>query len=591
MSHTPFARRSRAQTPSRIDCLRKRPLARAVAWAVLAALMAPSLPVFAAESVLSAPSAKADANATNAQAATAAAAGGPVFSDGNGADGVADAAAVFSVQLLGWRVESNDTKLLDAATGQWGAQEAKALSVDANGRAEAQAFAVALQARALRAGFVSVHTIADPTVGVIRLSLLPVHVTQSGRNNYIRYFSGLDGKSVSTHQLEADTRLAQEAAAINGDHVAIALSNPTSSGADTSGNSASVAGTDAGAAMPLTINSAAAEQSKTYGGSLAFSTYGQRYSSRDTLTESGYARVADGLQADLSVTEGLPGLPPRGNDSSGGNFDAISAGLRDVTPWGIGSIRYSHTDYKQGGPDFRDFNINGTIDRVDTQFERPLSQNLSVFFGLSALTQRQSIGAADLDDRQNLLFAQAGVNYQGAVGVSARVMQGLAGADNYNLAPLAGPFDSHFTAFAIDASKSFQLAPRWSLDLAASAQAGSQGTPSAMQFYLGGIGRGRAFTTGNLAGADGAAASATVNYAVLPNWTIYGGLDGGFVKPAGVSTQNETSVFLGVKTAHAIRIGHTGASASLDVGVAQPLSKPAGESGGPTIGVFATIGF
>lgn len=575
MSHTPFARRSRAQTPSRIDCLRKRPLARAVAWAVLAALMVPSLPVFAAEAVLTAE----NSNATNAQAATAAAAGGPVLSDGEdlGAD-----VGVFSTEWLGWRVEANDSKLLAAATGDADAKDGgEQLPLDANGRADAKTFAAQLQARALRAGFASVYTQADPDAGVIRLSYLPVHVTESSRsgNDYLRYFAPLDGHNVSARQLEAATRLTQDAAAINGDHVAISLSNPSASGAAAP---ASAAGTDAGSAMPLAIASQPAGQgqgsSKTWGAGLTVSDYGARYSSPDTITESVYGRIADGVQADASASQGLPGLPPHGDDSQGGHFFSESAGVRAVTPIGEASIRYSHTDYRQGGPDFGPFDVNGTIDRLDAQVSRPLSSTLTANVGLVGLSQRQSIGVADLNDRQNLVFMQAGVDYNGAIGsASARVMQGLAGSDNYNYAPLSGPFNANFTAFALDLNKSIPLATRSSLSLGARGQVGSSGTPSAVQFYSQNIG----FDVGNLAGPDGAELSARVNYAATPRWTLYVGLDATAIKPVSLSTQTESSVVFGARTAIPYHYGPSAWTA--DVGFAQPTHAPEGTSRSPML--------
>ncbi|ABO55042.1 ShlB/FhaC/HecB family hemolysin secretion/activation protein [Burkholderia vietnamiensis] len=598
--------RATAHAPSTFARLRARPIARAIAWALIASMTGlPCIPALAAV-VATASGSGSDSEPGNPAQGAASQNGATATQGGLAAPDASESATlggavtpdgfgVAPVDLLGWRVESNDAKLLDAATGDWHEQDAKPLGVDVNGRADAKALAVALQARALSAGFASVYTQVDPNRGVIRLNLLPVHITQSGRNDYLRFFTPIDGKPASASKLAAATRLTQESAAINGDHVAITLSNPTNpmslDAAVASGNArAAAAGTDTGDAMPLSIESQPADDQKTYGGALAFSTYGQRYSGRDTLTESGYARITDGVQANVSASQGLPGLPPHGDDSNGGRFYSESAGVRGVTPWGIGSLLYSHTDYRQGGPDFRDFDINGTIDRLDAQFERPLSQGLSVFFGLSAATQRQSIGVAGLDDRQNLLFAQAGINYQGAIGIlSGRVMQGLAGSDKYNLAPLSGPFDSHFTAVAIDARKSIALAPRWTLDLSASAQAGSSGTPSVNAFYLGGLDRGRGYTTGNLAGSDGVAASATIGYAVHPLWTLYAGIDGGIVKPAEIGAQTESSVFVGVKTSHPIRMGHV--FASMDFGFAKPLNGPAGERKSPTFGAFLTLGF
>lgn len=572
MTHPFPARAARAQTPS--NSIRLRALPRAVAGAVAAIALFACAPSFAADSTASGASTL-GAQATPLDRAAAAALGDAMIPDGDG---------VQPVQLLGWRVESNDAKLLAAATGQWGAQDTKALGVDASGRADAQKLAAALQARALRANFVSVYTQIDPPVGVIRISLMPIHVTQTGRNNYIRFFTPHDGKSVSTHQLEAATRLTQDAAAINGDHVAISLSNPNPSAAADASASATgaAASTSAGNAMPLSINSQPAGQtgqgSKTSGGGVTVSDYGSRYSSPDTITESFYTRLADGVQGDVSASQGLPGLPPHGDDSKGGHFYSESAGVRAVTPEGEASVRVSHTDYRQGGPLFRDFDVNGTIDRVDAQFSKPLSQTLTGNVAVVGVSQRQSIGVADLNDRQNFVFLQAGVDYNGALGyASARVMQGLAGSDNYNVAPLNGAFNPNFTAFALDLNKSIALAPRWSASLGVRAQVGSSGTPSAAQFYSQNAG----FDVGNIAGPDGAELSARINYAATPRWTLYGGVDATAIKPVSLSTQTESSVVIGARTALPYRTG--GLVWTGDVALAVPTHAPTGGSHSPEL--------
>ncbi|PRZ56385.1 hemolysin activation/secretion protein [Paraburkholderia fungorum] len=496
--------------------------------------------------------------------------------------------ATVETKVWGWTVRSNNLGLLDAATINLDEDAMRTQGVDAQ---KGETIAAFLQARLMKAGYASIVSVVHPDERVIEIGWRNVAVEASGPHNYFRLFSRDDGHPLSRNDLEAQVRLAQDAASINGDAVAVTLSNPMSASEEiASGQEPSEAGHDRDAVdMPLSIQSTRATDSKTYGGALAFSTYGQRYSGKNVFTASAYASPADAVQVDVSASKAATGLS---DDSRGGNFDNVSVGSRYITPQGVASLRFTQTYYKQGGELFTPFGVGGNIARVDGQWEKYLNSRLSLVGGVSLVTQKQFIDAAGLTDRQNLAFAQFGVNYQEpGLAASVRVLQGLAGSDNYNYAPLAGLFNPHFTALTFDGQKSIPLREKWWVDLTMKAQVGSRDTPSVAGIYGGGPGGGRYYTTGNIAGPDGLAGSSTLNYAVSPLATLYAGVDGAVIKPAVGDTQTQASVFAGVKTGHAIPIAHTKVSFAGDLGLSVGAKAPQGEKRGVAVGFFGTFAY
>ncbi len=497
--------------------------------------------------------------------------------------------ATVETKVWGWTIRSNNVGVLDAATVNLDETAMRAQGVDP---AKGETIAAFLQARLLHAGHVSIVSSVRPDQHLIEIDERSVRVGAQGTHDYQRLFARDDGHPLSRNDLEAQVRLARAAAAINGDAVTVSLSNPISKGeAIASGVEPGEAepADGANAPMPLYIASDTAKDAKIYGASATFSTYGQRYSGKNVGTLSGYGSPIDALQLDASVSKAAAGLS---DDSRGGNFDDVSVGARYVSSQGVASLRFTQTYYKQGGELFTPFGVGGNISRVDAQWEKYLNSRLSIVADISALTQNQFIDVAGLTDRQNLLFGQFGFNYQEpGLGAQVRVLQGLAGGDNYNLAPLAGPFNPNFTALTVDGQKTFYLNEKLSIDLTADGQVGSNGTPSSVLFYGGGLGRGRAYTTGNIAGPSGFGASASLNYLVHPLAALYAGVDGAVVKPAGTTAQSESSVFAGVRTTTPIRLFSTRTSFTGDLGLSYGDKAPQGDKRGWAVGFMGTFTF
>ena len=304
---------------------------------------------------------------------------------------------------------------------------------------------------------------------------------------------------------------------------------------------------DGSGAMPLEIG-AKQTPDKDWGGSATYSTYGQRYSGRDVVTVSGWKSIGHDTQLNANYSEGLSDLR---KDSKGGFYHSANVGVDTVTSIGTVSVKAGHTEYKPGG-DMLPYNIHGNIDRVDIELDMPLSAKTSVLVGGGYISQKTDIRGANLQSSSKFGYASAGVRYTGETGsATAKVIQGLGGSEQSNSVSLNGNFNPNFTAVNVEGRKSVDLGSGFGLDLYGTAQKSSKGTPGAMQFYGGGMDRGRAYHTGNIAAPSGYAGSVALTKKVSDSVSVYAGADGAVVYPDVGARQSQKSVFIGAKGAFA----------------------------------------
>lgn len=412
------------------------------------------------------------------------------------------------------------------------------------------------------AGVISVETLVDAEAKTMSLDIVKASINADGA--FGRIFAPLDGAPVTKEGLEAKTRIAQEAARYNNESLSIKINN----------------GEEAGSPMSVSVRSEAVLE-RSWGGNLTVSNYGQRYSGRDLATLSGYARLGHETQAQLALTTGLSGAR---EDSKGGFYRSGSLTLDHVFSMSIGSLRLSDTRYKQGGA-LRAYDQRGRIQRFDLELKVPLSAASTATYGGGFIRQETAFGAAGLTERASLSFVSVGYAYAaGPLSWNAKLTQGLSSSRSFNVAPLTGEMAPRFTALPVEARYGFDLDGGWALDLSGSAQIGSKGTPSSMQFYAGGPDRGRAFNTGNIAGPAGAAASAMMSKGLDNGFTIYAGLDAARVKQVVGPTLSQSSMFAGLT-------GGLGARARFDIGLAKPIATPPGVSKKPQVSLMLNIGF
>lgn len=422
---------------------------------------------------------------------------------------------VFALTHGEWTVVVNTPRMLDVAQRAW-----------AHPQQDPAKIAQLVQEAARKEQILSTSASIDPDLK--RIEVFERHVRLAGNTHYLRFFKTLEGDVLMQGDLDAALRLAQTAARFNGDQLGIALNNPPE-------------GSDA---MELGITEGKAKDHKDSGGSVTFSTYGQRYSGRDVVTGNYYKYLGNDAMVDFTVSEGLANLR---SESKGGNYRSIGVNYTKVLDRGILNVRYNHTTYKSGG-DLLPFDIRGTSDRLDVEFEQPLSAYLSALYGVGYIRQKTVIGSVGMESTSQFGYASAGLRYQkdnfyGQI----KLVQGLGGSRSYNVEPLGGEFNPNFTAVQAEAKYTIPLNEKNRIELAGAAQVGTRGTPGPMQFYGGGLERGRSFTTGNIAGHSGVSGSITGVHDLNERQSIYAGVDFARVKPNTGPAEKQTSAFIGLR--------------------------------------------
>lgn len=404
------------------------------------------------------------------------------------------------------------------------------------------------QSRAVRAGVASISATVDEQTMRIELRAAPIRVDKSGR--YARFFESLDGRPLEQRAFEAAVRNAQSAARFNNDRLDIGVGGVVDG------------------AMPFAVSEAATDD-RRFGGAINLSTYGQRYSGRDLATLSAYANI--GWDSQLTATESV-GLPRLRSDSKGGFYRSSTIELSQATEWGVSTLRANSTSYKSGGA-LLPYDMRGDSTRLDAELSHPLDASSDLLAGVGSSRSTTELRAARLADTQAFRYGMAGYRRQDeSSSFGARVYHGLGGSETFNASPLAGAFSPTFTALQIDGRHGFDLGSGWGLDVFGAAQVGSKATPGPMQFYAGGIDRGRAFNTGNIAGPSGIAGSTSLSKSVGAGLLAYAGVDAAKIKQTLGGSVAEASAFVGLRGA----LGDTGAT--LDFALAKALKAPKGES-------------
>lgn len=397
-----------------------------------------------------------------------------------------------------------------------------------------------------KTGVLSVDTRVNPETKTINIQFAPVAVTAP--TVYAPVFAPLQGEILKTTDLEATSRIAQAAARNNNETLQVNLGQAPA----------------AGAPMPLAISSAPSTDAPCSGSAL-FSSYGQRYSGRNIASLSGGCRLGYETSIQANASYGLANLS---DDSKGGHYYSLGFEVEHVFPWAISTTRYSETDYLQGG-ELLAFGQGGHIRNLTQEFAKPLSANSTVLFGLGINQQKSQFESVGFEDRTQFSHAMVGFSWKkDDTQANAKLFQGLDGSRAFNAVPLGGEFDPKFTAIAVDGKSMYSLSRDFSVELTGAAQLASKGTPSSMQFYGGGLDRGRAFIPGNIAGPSGIAGSAAILYA-LSSISGYAGVDGAMVSQNVGNNQSESSVFVGAR-------GQLWKSLAFDAAYALPLTVPKG---------------
>lgn len=376
-------------------------------------------------------------------------------------------------------------------------------------------------AMALReAGFISAVVAVKPG-NVIEVSLArPVF---SGE--YAAYFS--QGEYLTKRQLEAGAVKASNRAKADGKSVKIDVRTP------------------ADGVVEVVASAADVDDWKRWGASAGFNNYGSRYSGSDLLT--GYARVAleDGNEVSASVAHGLSNTNP---DSYGGRYEAASVSWTHNGPHGATRVEFSNAVYTAGGP-VRVFDLTGRVTTLSVGHWVPLSAKWQVYGQIVRTENRQHLGVVSWKDQTNYTTATVGVERNTpATTTRLSIDKGLGGSRDFNVVPLLGTFDPHYTTLKIDWQGRKTLnEDGWVLRGAAGAHVGTSDTPSNEQFSAGGPGRGRAWLTGSTSGKRGAYGEVIIEAPTHGSWTPYVGLDTSIVDPQVGNSQRLSSAFVGTR--------------------------------------------
>lgn len=289
-----------------------------------------------------------------------------------------------------------------------------------------------------------------------------------------------------------------------------------------------------------------AADAKRAGGGIGYTSMGQRYSGPDVATLYGWANIGSGQQIDGSFSHGFADW---NSDSKHGRYENANAAYRKASRYGLTSLQLSHIDYKTGG-ELAPLDLNGTVDRASIEQAYLLTRALTVLGRLSWTDNKQGFDLLGWNDRQQYGALFGGVRYQGAGWTAdAGIEQGLGGSRSYNVAPLLGRFDSHYTAAIVNASGTHEIGRGWTVTGKAGGQIGPDGTPNSSAFYLGGPDRGRSYTTGYTATPSGAYLSFSLNTPTVNGLQGYAGIDGAKGRPVVGPDREAKSAFIGARFA------------------------------------------
>lgn len=371
-----------------------------------------------------------------------------------------------------------------------------------------------------KAGYLSAQVAIDAQNHRILISEKPAKIT----GKYARYFRA--GHVLTADKLNnAAARMTAEAAASN-EKVNINFEN-TAQGVvlDASGQP---------------------NNSNKWGGSASYSNLGQRYSSADVINGYAFVNAGHGVRLDAGYTLGLPNVR---DDSKGGAYRSVNAKISQSSFIGTFAGSVQDTHYKTGG-DSLWLGQNGDITITALSHEYQLTTDLSLKNSLNHVDQDLYLDAIGIEDHQkyNSWLTTLGYKSPKNWGVSGTFEKGISGSNDYDLIPVFSSFNPHFSRFELEAWQKLDLKNDWQLVNSLGFQTASENTPSAAQWIIGGMERGRSYNAGFISGADGAFASTTLYAPSIKNMVRpYFGLDAAFVQPNSGGREDAKSAFVGAK--------------------------------------------
>ena len=297
--------------------------------------------------------------------------------------------------------------------------------------------------------------------------------------------------------------------------------------------------------------------------SVGYNNYGSRYSGADLVTVAGRVALENGNEVSGSFAHGLSNTNP---DSFGGRYEAAGVAWAHHGPHGTTRVEFTNAVYTAGGP-VRVFDLTGRVTTFSVGQWVPLSQKWQVFGQIMRTENRQHLGVVGWKDQTNYTTAKIGVERNTrATRTTISLEKGLGGSRDFNVVPLLGTFDPHYTALKIDWEGRKALgSDGWNLRAAAGAHIGTSDTPSNEQFSAGGPGRGRAWLTGTSSGKRGAYGEVVIEAPTRNGFTPYAGVDAAVVDPQFGTAQHYSSVFVGTR--------YTKGNFSADAGYAHGLGS------------------
>lgn len=348
---------------------------------------------------------------------------------------------------------------------------------------------------------------------------------------YSEYFS--DGQPLNNKEIELSIMRMKSEANLNGENVSIDI------------------GSVVDGVIPVEINHSEIENFKDKGGSIIFTTLGQRYSGPDVLTGYAWKNLDNGQQIDVSLANGFQWR----EESEGGKYVNGTLGYKNAHKYGTTSIQGTNTRYKVGG-EFRDLDLTGEITSLSIKNEYLVNKNFVGYTGLTLKRNEQKLGAIGLWEKQDYSYLVLGGTYFGrkdnlVYSVNAEYEQGLGGKREFNLFPLMGEFNPKFTNLKLTADMSYKFENEMSWQGKVGLQSSTKGTPSANAFYIGGPDRGRAYTTGFATMPSGFFVSNTLNFKEIvhngKSFIPYIGYDYASGKMATGENKTAQSAFVGVQ--------------------------------------------
>lgn len=371
-------------------------------------------------------------------------------------------------------------------------------------------------------GYVTVEARINPDTRVIKV----IEGVARPSGPYADYLPA--GQPLTVDQLDAAANRMATTARLNGELVAV-----------------NIRPADASGVVEVATSTSPAPDARLYGGSVVYSSLGQRYSGADVGTVYGYWNPGNGQQLDASVSHGFSGWR---DDSEGGRFENANLGYRKASRYGLTWLQYQFVDYKTGGQ-IAPLDLHGSVERLQLQQSYPIDRRTSLIGRVAYTRNKQQLGALRWDDRQAYGSAFAGLTHQRQfVSLDVGIEQGLGGSQTYSTVPLLGQFSSRYTAIVANVAGVLPLGKSgWSVSAKAGFQTGSNGTPSNSQFFLGGPDRGQSYNTGYAATPQGYYGSLSINAKTWQGVQGYAGVDGARGKPVIGQDREAKSAFIGAR--------------------------------------------